>query len=215
MQIPYDRKYVEKYHKKPGRRYENILKNIKINPSDKILDIGCGSGFLYETLHKKNISYQGIDSSKEFIELCKKKFKNNKNAFFTKTEIISFLDDSKTFTKAFMIDFTEHVEDKELNPIFKKTQRALLDNGELIIHTPNGDYFLEILKNKNILKQIPGHVAIRNSKQYKELLKKNGFNEIKTIYLPHYNILRHLHFLKFIPLIGKYFEARLLIIAKK
>jgi 2-polyprenyl-6-hydroxyphenyl methylase / 3-demethylubiquinone-9 3-methyltransferase len=216
MEIEYEKTYVENYHKTPGIRYKNILDNIKIKKTDIVLDIGCGSGFLLEKLKEKIQKYDGIDTSNSFIEICKKKFPSSKIYKFHKKEITSFCDKKpNTYTKAFLLDFTEHIDDKTLKKILLSIINSLKKTGKLIIHTPNKKYFIEILKDKGIIKQFPGHIAIRNAKEYETLLKNTNFNKIKTICLPHYNILRHFHILAKLPFIGKYFQARLLIIAEK
>lgn len=63
-------------------RYRVMLDVIKKNNEDHIslLDFGCGASHLYEYIFKNNfgyISYSGLDLSKKFIDLCKKKFPQN------------------------------------------------------------------------------------------------------------------------------------------
>ena len=84
------------------------------------------------------------------------------------------------------------------------------------MYTPNGNFFLEIMKRKNfIFKQFPEHIAVRSARQNIILLEKAGY-EIKGIkFLSHYNILKHINIFSFIPWLGSYFQARLFIIAVK
>jgi hypothetical protein len=72
------------------------------------------------------------------------------------------------------------------------------------------------MKARNfILKQYPGHIAVRDAQQNIALLEQAGFRDIEISFIPHYNILKHLHWLSFLPTVGKYFQARLLIQAKR
>ena len=102
--------------------------------------------------------------------------------------------------------------DNDFLEIYYSIKKSLKEGGQLYIHTPNGDYFLEILKKLGVIKQITGHVGVRNFRQYKDLLTSIGFTELKVEYIPHYNILGLFHFLSYIPIFGKFFRARLLIV---
>lgn len=216
----YNRKYVLSYHQTPGRRYGNIFSKINLNVDDVILDLGCGNGLLYEKTKNSVKEYFGLDFSKTFINECKKRYlaldSKAATATFVHSDIIEFCSNQTDFfSKVFMLDFTEHVYDKELVTILSVARNSLKSRGKLYIHTPNKNYLLEILKNHKIMKQTIGHVAVRDSEQYEELLHNSGFNNIQIIYLPHYNFLRFFDFIKHIPIIGNYFRARLLISASK
>jgi hypothetical protein len=68
------------------------------------------------------------------------------------------------------------------------------------------------MKRHNFLvKQFPEHIAVRNLKENIDLLEKAGFQVSKTQLIPHYNILRFLHPLSFLPIIGRYFQARIFV----
>lgn len=59
-------------------RYEKMLEFVK--PNSNILDFGCGYGFLFQYLEKKNsknLNYFGLDISKIFIDYCNKTYKKN------------------------------------------------------------------------------------------------------------------------------------------
>jgi hypothetical protein len=72
------------------------------------------------------------------------------------------------------------------------------------------------MKKKNfLLHQFKEHVAVRNINENIQMLKNAGFSDNKIILLSHYNVLKYLDFFKIIPYFGKYFVARIFIIAKK
>ncbi|MGA9828526.1 MAG: hypothetical protein WBQ57_09360 [Rhodanobacteraceae bacterium] len=64
-----------------------------------------------------------------------------------------------------------------------------------------------------LLKQFPEHVAVRTADQNMEFFRRCGFASVHVDYLPHYNVLRVLHPLSGIPLVGPFFAARLLVTA--
>ena len=49
------------------------------NKKMNILDIGCGNGDIAEKISKKVNQVFCADISKEYVKICKKRFKKNKN----------------------------------------------------------------------------------------------------------------------------------------
>lgn len=218
----YDSEYILKYRldeQKKKSRIKRILKIINLKKTDIVLDAGCGNGLLLDFISNKINVYYGVDFSEDFIKAAKSRQRKKKvlNAKFTCKDINIFCNDFVNyFDKIFALDFTEHIYNEDFIEIFTSLYNSLKIGGELYIHTPNGEYFLEIFKKKNILKQFPEHVAVRTAKENKELLEKVGFQNIKIIYLPHYiRILSIFDFLRYIPFCGKYFRARLFLICQK
>jgi SAM-dependent methyltransferase len=73
------------------KRLIQLTKYIEIKKDYSILDFGCGTGYLYEFLEKKNFKgkYLGIDISNEAITIAKKKFFKKKNAKFKNQDIFT------------------------------------------------------------------------------------------------------------------------------
>ena len=91
------------------------------------------------------------------------------------------------FDKVLMIDVAEHIENDVFMEFLISAKSILNPDGELIIHTPNAGYYIERLKAREvILKQIPGHIAVRHAHHYKPMLATAGFNIKSIVYLPHY-----------------------------
>jgi SAM-dependent methyltransferase len=74
-------------------RFENIYKYFK-KENFSVLDVGCGLGDFYDFLKKKKIKfkYTGIDINKDFINLCKKKYKKTS---FIKSHFLDYKIKSK------------------------------------------------------------------------------------------------------------------------
>lgn len=67
-----------------NKRYNVMLDIVRINKDSNtnvsILDFGCGTSHLLEFIKKnnyKNIDYSGLEISKKFIDIAKKKYPNN------------------------------------------------------------------------------------------------------------------------------------------
>jgi SAM-dependent methyltransferase len=200
-------------------RMLNILKKIQFAKNDIVLDAGCGSGVLAELTNKKVSKYYGVNFSTEMIRSAKinqQKLKI-KNAEFICGDLNKFcLKHKNSFDKVFAMDFSEHLDDEDFIQIFSSLHYSLKPKGSVFIHTPNGKYILEVFKKAGIIKGAPEHIGIRDNTEHIRLLKKVGFSKIRVIFLPHYiNLLSIFDFLKYIPFLGKFFQARLFIICEK
>ncbi len=209
------KKYVDSFGKNQSKfRLNRLINSVPLSSDFKVADFGCGNGTLFPLLSNKVDSYTGIDFSEEFIEAAKKKqYSSTSNVEFICADILEFcLKNYEVYDLAFAMDFSEHVYDDEWVDILIAIHSSLKTGGRLYIHTPNAEFFLEIMKRNNfIIKQFPEHVAVRNVNDNCELIKKAGFEINKIDLISHYNILRSLHFMSFIPAIGKYFKARIFI----
>ena len=65
-----------------------------------------------------------------------------------------------------------------------------------------------------LVKQLSGHVAVRTPAHNVSMLEDAGFQVINLWLLPHYNIFKIFHPLSYIPIVGKYFKARIFIEAR-
>lgn len=197
------------------KRLENLLKYIKFNKGYNVVEFGCGNGIFGELICRKVRHYTGVDFSEPFVKLARKRHDalGVANSKFVCDDIVKFSDGCQNqYDQAYSMDFTEHIYDDDFLSIFKAIRSTLKEGGELYIHTPNGDSFLELLKKYGVLKQVTGHIGIRNNKEYTNLLRKTGFSKIEVSYLPHYiKLLSVFHFLSYIPIFGKFFRARLFI----
>ncbi|MBD3329956.1 methyltransferase domain-containing protein [Candidatus Peregrinibacteria bacterium] len=202
-------------YKMQTSRLKRLIPHLKFDKNDNVAEFGCGNGIFADMIFNKIKTYTGVDFSKDFIELAKKRHKklNIDNCKFIGADIIEFSVNHKAeFDEAYSIDFTEHIYDEDFIKIFRAIKNTLKIGARLSIHTPNKDFILELLKEKGILPQQKEHIAVRNFEEYKKLLRQLGYREIKVKYISHYiPILIKLHKLSHIPIIGKFFKARLLI----
>lgn len=210
--------YVNAFERMPLNRLMRLRKYFSLTKESVIVDFACGNAMLLEVLHDRIKEYHGVDFSTEMIASAKKRAKKLAfiNAYFHEEDISNFAEKNPgKFDAAFAMDFSEHVFDDEWVKILTSIKKTLKPEGVLYMHTPNGEYFIEILKNKGILKQFPQHVAVRGAPHNLKLLNKAGFNYVEINYLPHYEWRQKLFaILAYVPLVGRYFNARLFIRAK-
>lgn len=124
---------------------KNYVKN-----GDKILDIGCGNGRLLQLLLNRQVSYVGIDSSEELVEIGIKnlefRIKNKEiyskfiphrsaglNSKFFVGDILN-LDYQNQFDAVFCIAVLNHIPSKELRKqAVKNIYQALKPGGFLLM----------------------------------------------------------------------------------
>lgn len=98
---------------------------------EKILDSGCGNGWLFEILKEKKVEYYGVDFSEKLIEIAKKKFPQG-NFQVENALKLSFPDNY--FDKVYSISVLHHLPSEEFRlQYLKEAKRVLKPNGLLIL----------------------------------------------------------------------------------
>lgn len=167
----YNEDYVKFYAGKTTFRLARLIKYMKLNINQNVVDFACGNGLLMELVAPKVKSYIGIDFSELFIKAAKEKKEklSINNADFICSDIIAFCQNNiKRFDIDFAMDFTEHVPDDELSRILENIRKSIKPNGKFYIHTPNAKFIIEIMKNKKFYSEtIPGtHCSSRSGTIY-------------------------------------------------
>ena len=99
---------------------------------EKILDLGCGNGRLFEFLRDKKIDYIGIDNSEKLIEIAKKRYPK---ARFQVADVLNLPFPDNFFDKIYSIAVLHHIPSEEFRLQFLKEARRVLKPGGLLILT--------------------------------------------------------------------------------
>lgn len=166
-----------------ARLIKNFLNTLNQNVSDlpnsNILEIGCGEGFIADSI-KQNIgkyNYYGFDISKESVEMAQEnlpEFKFEvKDILDTEPEYFNKVFNGKKIDIVLMLEVLEHIEDYE-----KALQKvSKIDFEYFIISCPNEPFFrlsnLIALKNVKRLGNDVGHVNNWNMFNFKKLIGKH------------------------------------------
>jgi len=146
--------------------YYPVYKYLKNKQKLKVLEIGCGYGYLTYSINKMGHETLGIDISKKAIDFAKSNF----GVYYKTTSIEKF----KTNQKYDLIIATELIEHLE-NPtkFIKNVSKKLKNNGKIIITTPNKDYYPNEIW---ITDGPPVHTVWLSKHSFSKICKKNNLN---------------------------------------
>ena len=212
--------YVERFSKaQSAHRLARLVPLMAFGEAATVADFACGNGMMLDLVGHRVARYCGVDFSEDFILEARRRASQLglANAEFHCESIRSFCDKNPDrFDAGFAMDISEHVYDDEWREILLQIRGALKPGGTLYLHTPNLEFVLERMKDRNfILRQFPEHIAVRDMAHNLRLLTDAGFAIESSRFLPHYNILRVLHPLSYLPLVGRHFRARLFVAARR
>ncbi|MFA5128706.1 MAG: class I SAM-dependent methyltransferase [Patescibacteria group bacterium] len=181
-----------------------------LGSGDRVLDLGCGNGRLYEVLKDKSIDYTGVDNSSELLDLAKKRWGENASRKFLLGDAIN-LDwwKGEKYNVVFLIATLHHIPSRDLRKkVLENVGRVLAPNGFLIM--TNWALFRKkylMLVTKNIILKLLGrsdldfgdasvpwkssetgkvmaerYVHAFTLRELKRLVKESGFEILENFY---------------------------------
>jgi len=137
----------------------------------RVLEIGCGPGYLLEYLRSKGFSrVEGIDISAEQVALAVERGCDARVADVF--DELSRHDATLSLILAF--DVVEHFSKEENLRLFAAIRRALRPDGIVVLQTPNGG----ALFGGQIIYGDLTHMTIFNPNSLSQLLRRTGFTAI-------------------------------------
>lgn len=152
-----------------------------INDHERVLDVGCGNGRLYEIFRDKNIIYQGVDFSENLIQKARERYGN----YFQVADTLSLPFSDQCFDSIWSIAVLHHIPTIELRErALSEIKRVLKPNGRVIMTCWNLYQlrFLKLLLKSFLSKDV--FVPFKGKKRYyhaftkrelRKLFKKAGF----------------------------------------
>ena len=114
----------------------NILKTNIRKEADRILEVGCGYGYLTFALAQAGYDITGLDISQEAIDRATKTY----GSFYICKDIFTIEETNENnYNCIILTEVLEHVAD----PVrfLKKLKSLLLPNGKIVLTTPNKDAY--------------------------------------------------------------------------
>lgn len=179
----------EKYVEYFGDDWEFINEiNSFINliiPNGKVLDLGCGSGYISKYMADKNLQPVGIDFSEKMIEIAKKKYPEIP---FLKMDIanVDKIFEENTFDGLLAIYILYFIPKEQMDSVLESLSRILKDGAQffMVIQIGKGEMFVdETLMPKGKQKQAL-FVNLNTEEELLELLQKHNFSVDQLKFYP-------------------------------
>jgi ubiquinone/menaquinone biosynthesis C-methylase UbiE len=103
----YDVQYLDEQNSK----IESVLKNMKLNLNEYVLDLGCGTGFLFQQLSEKTGKVVGLDLSKKALQEAKKRMEKTSNVSLVCADADNTPFRDSVFDKIFSITVLQNMPD--------------------------------------------------------------------------------------------------------
>ena len=121
-------------------KLEENYTSFLLNPGDKLLDLGCGSGWLSLYFSDLGMEVLGVDLSQGQINAANKLVSNreNGNLKFLCSDFIQWdsAEYKDRFDKVFVNAFLHHLPEIELESIFRKISEVLKSGGKVYMYEP-------------------------------------------------------------------------------
>lgn len=203
---------------KMALRWQEILRMVAPQSDDVIVDLGCAVGTYTRKISPLCGKVIGVDFSEAAIRQAGTAGPAlNPNVHFHVGEVtdLSFLGDDSA-DKVMAIDLVEHLNNETLDEMVREVRRVLKPGGSLAIYTPCRTHYVERLKAHHcLLRQLPGHIAVRRPEEYLNLFSRPGWRVERLYYSPStYPALHWLdRLLPGLPGVGSFFRFRICLVA--
>jgi 2-polyprenyl-3-methyl-5-hydroxy-6-metoxy-1,4-benzoquinol methylase len=146
-----------------------------IGREDRILDIGCGAGYLLKHLEEEG--YSGLYGVEADARQCEEARKTLSSARITNTGALEYLrGETSAYDAILMIDLIEHLGKKDITELLSLARARLKEGGNLIIRTNNADS--PLFSGRMRYLDFTHEVAF-NEESMKMVLKDAGFTRIR------------------------------------
>lgn len=161
-----------------------VLRSARVSLEGRVLDFGCGPGYLLEKLAAKGVDCHGIDFSPESVDKARDRLREQGTAATVELArgIPTHLEE-RSYDAVFFLETLEHLLEEERAPTVAELSRILRPGGTLIVTVPNQ----EDLDRAQVLCPDCGcqfhtmqHVSSWSSASVAALMDEHGFETVKT-----------------------------------
>ncbi len=154
----------------------------KLTGKQRVLDFGCGGGFLIPALSKVAAEVYGVDFSPKSVELTNERSKSipNFRGAYAPTEA---LDKGLRFDGILAVEVIEHLSDQQLSLTLDLIKKLLEPGGVLVFTTPNDE---DLAASRLYCPECDHvfhrwqHVRSWNARSLGAFLAREGFRDIEA-----------------------------------
>jgi SAM-dependent methyltransferase len=157
--------------------YRRLAEFLKLQPGDRVLDIGCGTADILAYL-PDDIEYHGYDLSERYIEAARNRY-GRRGAFRVEAVAPHAADNLGAFDVVISIGVLHHLADKEADVVFASAHKLLRSGGRLL--TCDGAYVDGQHPIARLLLALDRGRHVRPAGGYVELAKGHFPNATATI----------------------------------
>lgn len=177
----YNRKYFDDRLEGQQSMAFSIWKFLTEIKAKKILDVGCGSGWLVRYLNQKGFKTKGCDLAEEAVKMAKKQVKPSSLIVKASATNLPYKDNS--FDSVLGVSIIEHLTKSQAKKFLKEASRVLKKGGWMFLVTPNYATPLRFLMGKNWGGYYdPTHISLYTPWALKTLVKKYPFENLRLTF---------------------------------
>jgi SAM-dependent methyltransferase len=157
-------------------RYAPLLELLRPAPGRRLLEIGCGAGFFLKAAERAGWRVRGVELSEEGARFARDRLELD----VRREPAEAIAADIETFDAAVMLDTIEHLFDPGL--VLKSIARVLVQNGVLLIGTPNFAALSRYVLGANWAVLSPlEHLYYFEEPTLRRLLEACGFTDVRFV----------------------------------
>jgi 2-polyprenyl-3-methyl-5-hydroxy-6-metoxy-1,4-benzoquinol methylase len=148
--------------------------------SDRVLDVGCGSGVVADFLASTGAHVTAVDGNPDAIAYGRRTFRRD-NLEFIQALVEELAFDDASFDRIYCMELIEHIYEHQVVSLFQAFRRLLRPGGSLLLTTPNYRGFWPVLEFVlDRLRLVPAldghqHVTRFHASRLSTLLSDAGF----------------------------------------
>lgn len=154
---------------------QRLVRAVRLEGSEKILNIACGTGALEALLVKryKNLSITGVDISEGMLAVARSKLKMYPQVFFTRADAVTLPFGDETFDLAVCASALHYFEDPLA--LMKEIKRVVKKGGSVVMMDWSRDYLVCRLRDLAHRIRDPAHRRCYSQKELRHLFEVSNF----------------------------------------